>query len=161
MLLDCLVIKQPYASLIAFGKKRWEFRSHESKKKGLIGIAASPNEPLITKNILFNRYKHVFPRGVVLATGELMTSFLVKSEDLKTNVTDPIIVTLHGHDFLTSDEPLGEPIEDIQSAIRHTGWQTYGWLLENVKPLDKFIPLDKLEKSTWIGMEVPVDEEES
>ena len=81
--MQCLIIRQPYASLIAFGKKRWEFRGYDTKKHGLIGIAASHNEPLQTLNEDLNEIAYVFPRGVVLALAELVTSFYVKNEDLK------------------------------------------------------------------------------
>lgn len=161
MRLECLIIRQPYASLVAFGRKRWEFRSYETRKTGLVGIAASPHEPLLTKNGELNLVRHAFPRGVVLATAELTSSFFVTSEDLKSNVTEPVKIKIHGYDLTTADEPIGEPLEDIRSAINQRNWESYAWLLENVKLLEKFIPLDKLEKSTWTTVEVPVDGKES
>src|SRR2546425_522823 len=63
--LDCLIVQQPYASLIASGFKRWEFRGYETKKTGEIGIAASNSQPLQTKNLELNRIRYLLPTGVV------------------------------------------------------------------------------------------------
>lgn len=159
MLLDCLVVRQPYASLIALGHKRWEFRKYDSRKRGItIGIAASPNNPLTTQNIVLNRFKNKFPRGVVLATGRLVTSFFITSADLKAKMTDPVFTNIHGLDLPTLQEPIGEPLEDVSNAIKDPGWQQYAWLIDNVKPLKEPIPLPKLQRSTWIKVEVPVGE---
>src|SRR5437764_490987 len=95
--MQCLIVRQPYASLIAFGKKRWEFRNREIKKRGLVGIAASPNEPYRTWSDELNRVAPLFPRGVVLATAEMITSFYITGQDLKAVLTEPIEVMLHGN----------------------------------------------------------------
>lgn len=31
--IDCLIVRQPFASLIAYGMKRWEFRTYNCKKR--------------------------------------------------------------------------------------------------------------------------------
>jgi hypothetical protein len=157
MLLECLIIRQPYASLIAFGHKRWEFRKSDSKKRGLIGIAASPNEPLPTKNQALNNIMHKLPRGVVLATAKMATSFFVTAADLKSHITNQTIVDLHGYQIQTVLEPIGEPLSEIDFAIKSSGWQRYAWLIEDVVPLQQPVLLGKLERSTWLTMEVPTD----
>jgi hypothetical protein len=81
--LSCLIVRQPYASLIAFGKKRWEFRSYNTERRGAMGIAASHGRPWITACPDLNEILHLMPRGVVLATCELKSSFLVTSKDLE------------------------------------------------------------------------------
>jgi hypothetical protein len=157
----CLVIRQPYASLIVYGRKRWEFRRNESKIRGLIGIAASPHEPLKTRNEFLNRASYAFPRGYVLATAELTSAFFVTADDLSTNITKPVKVSMHGYEVETTDEPIGEPLEDVRSASGMRDWQSYAWLLENVKPLGQLVHLPpSLEKSTWVTMEVPLDAKE-
>lgn len=147
--LDCLIIRQPYASLIAFGKKRWEFRRYDTKKTGSIGIAASHGEPWITSSFELNKILYMMPRGVVLATAELVTSFFVTNKDLESNRGKPIRVKLHGNVVTTLDEPIGEPPEDVDSAIQDQGWESFAWLLENVKQLEKPIPIERNLSSTW------------
>jgi hypothetical protein len=147
--LECLIVRQPYASLIASGYKRWEFRSYDTKKDGTIGIAASNTDPLRTKNNDLNRIIHLLPRGVVLATAKLATSFFVTSEDLKQFIGEPKKVVLSGNEIMTLGEPLGEPIEDVTAAVKNTQWQSFCWLLEDVKPLSKSIPFERDSQSTF------------
>lgn len=155
MILDCLIVQQPYASLIAYGKKRWEFRNYDTKKTGLIGIAASPSQNLPTLNHKLNAAAINFPKGVVLATAELATSFFATSSDLEAVLTEPIKLTIHNHEFLLFDEPIGEPIEDVKGAISKKNWKSNAWLLENVKPLSKPIPFERRGQSTWIKVDIP------
>jgi hypothetical protein len=154
-LLQCLIVAQPYASLIAVGCKRWEFRGYESKKTGKIGIAASNVDPWLTRNVELNKISHLFPRGMVLATADLVTSFFVASEDLKKKITAPVQVSLHGHSILTCGEPIGEPLEDVNTAIADRNWRSFAWLLENVKILDPPISFERDGRSTWVTVEIP------
>lgn len=140
--------------MIAFGRKRWEFRSYNCKVRGEIGIAASPNEPLDTLSNELNNVSHLFPRGVLLATGEITSSFFVTAEDLKRNFREPVTVSLHGHAIKTADEPLGEPIEDITRAMNNRGWESFAWLIENVRTLESSIPIEKKPKSTWVTIDL-------
>ena len=155
MMLDCLIIQQPYASLIAYGKKKWEFRNYDTKKSGLIGIAASPSQNLSTLNPNLNAAVTHFPKGVILATAELAGSFFVTSSDLELVCTDPIKLSIHGHEFLLYDEPLGEPIEDVQHAIGKNNWKSHAWLLENIMPLNEPISFTRQGQSTWTKVDVP------
>lgn len=153
--LDCLIVRQPYTSLIAFGKKRWEFRSYPTKKSGKIGIASSPYEPWQTVSPELNKVSHLFSRGVILATANLVTSFYVTASDLKRNITGPVQVKIHGKIINTCDKPIGEPIEDVNNAIQKKGWESFAWLLEDVKVLNKPRPFKKTSpKSTWVRVEM-------
>jgi hypothetical protein len=154
--MECLIVRQPYASLIAFGKKRWEFRSYDAKKLGVIGIAASHGEPLKTWDRVLNSFSQSFPRGLVLATAELVTSFLINSNDLSSSLPSPIEVTIHGKRFKTFDEPIGEPVEDVKLAMSKKEWESYAWVLDDVHPLEKFVPYDRESRSTWVNADVPV-----
>lgn len=147
--LDCLIIRQPYASLIAFGKKRWEFRGYDTKKRGSIGIAASHADPWITSSSALNRILYMMPKGVVLATAELVTSFFATNKDLKHNRGTPIRVKLHGNEITTLDEPIGEPPQDVDRAIHDQQWKSFAWLFENVKQLKDPIPIERKPRSTW------------
>lgn len=153
--LDCLITRQPYASLIAFGKKRWEFRSYPTKKRGIIGIASSPSEKWQTLSPGLNRVSHLFPRGVVLATADLVTSFYVTTSDLERKKTEPVQIKLHGTIVTTCDKPIGEPIEDVNNAIQQKGWESFVWLLENVRILNEPKPFERTSpKSTWVKVEI-------
>jgi hypothetical protein len=151
--LRCLLIRQPYASLIAFGRKRWEFRSQDTKIRGVIGIAASPNPPLRTFNEQLNSILHLLPQGLLLATARLSSSFYVTGADLAKNLTTPVTVNLHGHSIVTSDQPLGEPLEDIQLAAKNAEWESFAWLLEDVRPVSDRIRISKSGASTWTIVE--------
>ena len=148
-------MRQPYASLIAVGFKRWEFRSYETKKAGEIGIAASNAEPLLTKNDELNRIRYLLPSGVVLATAKLVTSFYLTADDLKQYLGEPVEVNLHGQVAKTLGEPIGEPIEDVKYASDNSKWNSFAWMLEDVKPLEKPVPFARDSQSTWISVEVP------
>ena len=150
--LRCLIIRQPYASLIAFGHKRWEFRSYECRMRGKIGIASSHNPPLKTLNEDLNRVSSWFPRGTVLATAKIDNSFSVSNEELRTNAKETKRVVIHGHELLTFDEPIGEPLEDVEQAILNPNWAAYAWNLTEVRPLRTFIPFEPPNRSTWVDL---------
>jgi len=147
--LDCLLVQQPYASLIAFGRKRWEFRSYSVKRRGLIGIAASPSSVLPTKDPELNRVSQSFARGVMLARAHLVDCFFVTSIDLKKQIRSRVKVSLHGHDIVTLDAPIGEPEADVREASNSPSWASYVWQFEDVEPLNIPIPIVKSSRSTW------------
>jgi hypothetical protein len=150
----CLIVRQPYASLIAFGCKKWEFRSYNSCKAGKIAIAASRGPPLKTGSLELNKAAKHFPRGVALATGEIIRSFFVTNQDLKEKYTGATKVKIHDQEFIVAKSPLGEPIEDIELAIGDSEWKSYVWELNNVIPLIKPIDLCKRTNSTWSSIEL-------
>jgi hypothetical protein len=147
--LSCLLVQQPYASLIGFGRKRWEFRSYEAKKRGKIGIAASPSSVLRTRSPSLNRVASSFPRGVLLATANLVNCFYITAADLKKAMTDPVVLSIHGQEVITLDSPIGEPKEDVEQAANSSTWESYVWQLDEVKPLDAQIHVAKTSPSTW------------
>lgn len=151
--LDCLLVQQPYASLIAFGKKRWEFRSYETKKRGVIGISASPSSILLTHNRSLNSASNLFPRGVLLATANIVNCFYATGADLKKAMTELIKINVHGHEIYTLDSPIGEPLEDVQLAADSDSWESYVWELNEVKPVITQIPVIKKFRSTWVKVD--------
>jgi hypothetical protein len=157
--LDCLIIQQPYASLIAFGKKRWEFRSYDCKKREKIGIAASTAPALRTFSSELNRIAGLLPRGVVLAIADLTNSFFVTVSDLKRNLKADVKVNLHSYEITTIDQPIGEPREDVERAIRSLTWESYVWDIENVRALKTPIPFFRKSRSTWVKVDIPEDAE--
>lgn len=155
MQLDCLIVQQPYASLISFGKKRWEFRSYDTNRRGIIGIAASPSPVFRVVSWDLNKIAGLMPRGVVLSVVDIDNSFFVTGEDLKGNLSSEVEVNLHGHKTVTLDEPIGEPREDVERAIQSATWESYVWLMKNVRPLKKPIPFVRTSRSTWVTIEIP------
>jgi hypothetical protein len=153
--LNCLIVAQPYASLIAQGYKRWEFRNYSSKVTGKIGIAASNGKPWSTRNFRLNRIAPFLPRGAVLATAELTTSLYVTSADLQKKTTEPVEIDLKGHKIKTYGEPIGEPLEDVNNAIAARNWRSYAWVLKDVELLEKPIPFIRSGRSTWVTVEIP------
>jgi hypothetical protein len=151
--LDCLLVQQPYASLIAFGKKRWEFRSYETKKRGTIGIAASPSSVFLTHDVSLNSISNLFPRGVLLATANLTNCFYATGADLKKAMTEQIRINMHGHEIFTLDSPIGEPMEDVQQAAYSDSWESYVWELSEVNPTTTQIPVIKNPRSTWVKVD--------
>jgi len=152
--LRCLLVQQPYASLMAFGRKCWEFRSYETKRRGRIGIAASPSSALATKSSALNAASHSFPRGVLLATADLVNCFYVTSADIRKAIAEPVMVSIHGHEILTVGFPIGEPEEDVREAINSNGWESYVWELADIKPLPNPIAVGKRSRSTWVLADV-------
>src|SRR5437867_4910163 len=134
--LRCLLVQQPYASLIALGRKRWEFRSYETNNRGTVGVAASPSSVLQTLNSSLNSASHLFPRGVLLATAKLVNCFYITAADLKRTMTEPVTLNIHGQEISTLDSPIGEPKEDVEAAANSTSWESFVWEFEEVKPLE-------------------------
>lgn len=148
----CLIIRQPYASLIAFGCKKWEFRSYNSSNTGRIVIASSRGQPLKTGSSELNKAAKHFPRGVALATAEMVRSFCATNVDLKEKFAGTTKVKIHGQEFFVAKPPFGEPIEDIELAMEDAGWRSYVWELSDVVPLLKPIAIFKRPNSTWISV---------
>ncbi len=157
--LDCLIVRQPFASLIAYGLKKWEFRGYDCKKRGLICIASGKGPPFKTGSNHLNHISKSFPRGFVLATAILEDSFRVTGEALKNALDGERAVCMHKHRIKVASEPLGEPIKDILSSISDKSWKMYVWRLSNVTPLRKPISLkDNNYVSTWTKVEISESE---
>lgn len=90
-----------------------------------------------------------------MATANLATSFYVTASDLRRNKTDPMRVEMHGSVIETSDEPIGEPLADIEHAIEKKGWDSFVFLLEDVEILSEPKPFERASsRSTWVKVEV-------
>jgi len=145
--LPCLLIRQPYASLIAYGKKRWEFRSYNVRKRGQIAIAASRGKPLETSDDNLNEAAAYFPRGMLLAWARLVESRPVTASDLRGIAKSSVKTRIEGSEFWTADSPIGEPMEDIRSLP--SKWRGYAWELSNIRPIPEPIPLNNRPCSPW------------
>jgi len=152
--LNCLLVQQPYASLIVFGQKRWEFRSYEVKRRGTIGIAASPSSVLSTRDAELNKVSQILPRGVVLGTAELVNCFYAIGRDLEKYAQQTVRVSLHGKDVVTLGAPIGEPQADVSEAIKNPNWSSFVWEFENIKPLEVPISIVKSSMSTWVRIDL-------
>lgn len=157
--LDCLIVRQPYASLIAYGPKRWEFRTYYCRKRGVICIGSSKGRPLKTGSPQLNALSDSFPRGFALATAILIDSFPATGKELKATLNGEETVKIHGHIIKTASGPIGEPLKDIKNAIRDKTWNMFVWVLDNVTPLKNMVPLpDNVHGSTWTKVELAENE---
>lgn len=148
--MDCLIVRQPFASLIVFGAKRWEFRSHPCDKRGTIAIAASKHPPIMTSDSKLNEASiSKFPRGVVLGTAYLSKSYLITANELKKEFQCCQEVNIHGFEFSVACEPIGEPPDDVKMALNRKGWKKFVWELSNVKPLSTTVGYRPAHGSSW------------
>jgi hypothetical protein len=160
--IDCLIVRQPYASLIAYGSKRWEFRTYSCEKRVIICIGSSRSNPLKTGDPFLNSVSSSFPRGSVLAFGILVDSFLATSKHLKEAFRGEETLAIHGYRITTASKPLGEPIADILEAIRDKNWKMYAWVFRDVIPLKTIVPLENNNGgSTWTKVELSQEESPS
>ena len=109
-----ITIKQPFATLIAEGLKRYEFRTWKTKYRGEILIHAGKS---IDKKAMkkFERLGLSYPTGCIIA---------------KAMITDCVLVD----DLLRKN--LSKENELVYSGvIKHPEWEGYGYLLENVEKI--------------------------
>ena len=111
--MKCLTIKEPWASLIINGHKKYEFRSWKTNYRGKLLIHAGMS---IEKEILnrFNCYELNYCKGCII--GEV-------------TLTDCILVTKDFNDKLLKENKI------IYGNSNHD--QTYAWKLENIIKYDK------------------------
>lgn len=163
-MIDCLIVRQPFASLIAYGVKRWEFRTYDCKKRGLICIGSSRGNPLKTGDPYLNSVSKSFPRGFALATAVLVDSLEASNEYLRRHIRGEETVGIHRHLFKVASAPIGEPISDVIKAAKDKKWKMFIWVLKDVHPLENAAPLpNNLTGSTWtkIALENTVDSSEN
>lgn len=152
--MKCLLIRQPYASLIAYGCKRWEFRSYNCSYQGKVGIASSRGRPFKTGDDNLNEHAKSFPRGFVLATGELVRSFPASSNDLRKNYKGQVKIKIHGFSVTVAKGPLGEPINDIQMALDNEEWKSFVWEFADIVPFSSPVQINAKSNGVWIDIEV-------
>lgn len=108
-----LTIKEPWASLIINGYKKYEFRSWKTKYRGKILIHAGMT--LEKENAKrFQEYNLEYYKGAII--GEAI-------------ITDCILVDVKFNEELRKINPL------VYAKSNHV--ETYAWKLENIKKYDK------------------------
>ena len=95
--MKCLTIKQPWASLIIDGYKKYEFRSWKTNYRGKIFIHAGKN---IEKDMLdrFSKYQLDYELGAIIGEAELVDCILVdESFNNKLTKINPIVYGKSNH----------------------------------------------------------------
>ena len=121
--MKCLTIKQPWASLIVNGYKRYEFRSWKTKYRGKILIHAGMS---LEKECVdrFKKYNLDYIKGAIIGEAEIV---------------DCILVDACFDDNLRKEN-------DIVYSSDHVG--LYAWKLDNIKKYDEPIYI-KGKLSLW------------
>ena len=110
-----ITIKQPYATLIAKGLKKYEFRTWKTKYRGEILIHAGKG---IDKEAMkkFSQYNFEYPSGCIIA---------------KVIITDCIEVTDEFRKQLKKENPL-----IYSNVINNKEYNGYGFKLDNVEEIE-------------------------
>lgn len=114
--MKALTIKEPWASLIVNGYKKYEFRSWKTNYRGKILIHAGMS---IEKDMLGNikDYNIEINKGAIIGEADLVDCILVNEEfDKELRNIDKIV---YGNNHINN----------------------YAWKLENIKKYDKPIPI--------------------
>ena len=110
-----LTIREPWASLIINGYKKYEFRSWKTNYRGKILIHAGLG---IDKNMLdrFSEYNIKYSKGAIIGEADLVDCILV-------------------------DKEFNNELRNINSVVyaKSNYTETYAWKLENIKKYDKVI----------------------
>ena len=108
-----LTVKNPWASLIINGYKKYEFRSWKTNYRGKILIHAGLS---IEKNMLprFESYNLDYINGAIIGEAEIVDCILV-------------------------DEKFNNELKTINPIVyaRSNHTETYAWKLDNIKKYDK------------------------
>ena len=113
MLMKVLTIKQPWASLIIDGHKRYEFRSWKTNYRGklLIHVGMSLERDMVDR---FKDYNLDYIKGAIIGEVELVDCILVDSKfNQELRELDPIVYGRSNH------------------------VETYAWKLNNIIKYDK------------------------
>lgn len=122
-----ITIKQPFATLIAEGLKKYEFRTWRSKYRGELLIHAGVS---VDKKAM-KRYEKLnldYPTGCIIA---------------KVDMTDCVYIDDKMRESLTNDNPLVY----YGMMKKDSDWDGYGFKLENVKKIEPIYIKGKL--SLW------------
>lgn len=111
--MKALTIKQPWASLIIEGYKKYEFRSWKTNYRGkiLIHSGLSLEKDMIER---FKEYNLNYNLGYIIGEAEIVDCILIDKEF---------------YESLRKTNPL------VYGRSNHV--ETYGWKLENIKKYDK------------------------
>ena len=122
--MKALTIKQPWASLIIEGYKKYEFRSWKTNYRGKILIHAGLS---LEKDVQqrFKNYNLDYKLGYIIGEAEIVDCILV-------------------------DEKFNESLRNIDPIVygRSNHVENYAWKLENIKKYDNPIPC-KGKLSLW------------
>ena len=122
--MKALTIKQPWASLITEGYKKYEFRSWKTNYRGKILIHAGLS---LEKDVQerFKNYNLDYKLGYIIGEAEIVDCILV-------------------------DEKFNEELRNIDPIVygRSNHVENYAWKLENIKKYDNPIPC-KGKLSLW------------
>lgn len=113
--MKCITLKQPFASLIANGYKRIEFRSWKSSYRGDLLIHAGSG---VDKEAM-KRFAYLnldYPQGVIIAKVKMVDCI---------EITDEVKEELKKEDKIV-----------YQGAINHQGENEYGFVLEDIEKID-------------------------
>ena len=110
-----ITIKQPFASLIAAGIKKYEFRTWKTNYRGELLIHAGKG---VDKKAMkkFENYNLEYPSGAIIA---------------KVTLSDCIKVDEDFRKVLEKENPLV-----YSSIIKHSEWEGYAFKMENVVEID-------------------------
>lgn len=121
-----ITIKQPYASLIAYGYKEYEFRTWKTKYRGDILIHAGKS---VDKKAM-EKFKHLnldYPLGCIIA---------------KAKITDCVFIDEEMSKKLLEKDPLV-----YSGSSADSNWRGYGFKLEDIEILEPIYVNGKL--SLW------------
>jgi len=122
--MKALTIKQPWASLIIEGHKKYEFRSWKTNYRGKILIHAGLS---LEKDVQerFKNYNLDYKLGYIIGEAEIVDCILV-------------------------DEKFNESLRNIDPIVygRSNHVENYAWKLENIKKYDNPVPC-KGKLSLW------------
>ena len=121
-----ITVKQPWASLIAEGYKKYEFRTWNTKYRGDILIHAGKT---IDKKAVerFKCYNLEYPTGCIIAKAKLTDSIYVNDDFVKrVGPTNPLV---------------------YKGIIEKGDWDGYGFKLEEIKKIKPIYINGKL--SLW------------
>lgn len=151
-MMRCLLVRQPYASLISQGFKRIEFRSRDCKIRESVIIASSKGPSIKTKDPDMNLISDELPKGKLLSLVNIESSSFLTHEDLKGMLNGSKIVCINKKNICIANEPLGEPILDIIDAINNRNWWAYGWNLSALKIFDSPIEYSSKAYGSWVNL---------
>ncbi len=112
-----ITIKQPWASLIVAGLKKYEFRTWNTKYRGDILIHAGKGIDAKAM-VRFAHYNLEYPKGCLIAKATLTETIAVNDDFRKV---------------------LKKENENVYNGVVNTNWQGYGFKLENVERIKPII----------------------
>lgn len=121
-----ITIKQPFASLIAEGLKKYEFRTWRTKYRGEVLIHAGKS---VDKKAM-EKFRHLnleYPTGCIIAKATISDCVFIDSDmKKKLNKEDPLVYS---------------------GVVKDIEWKGYGFKLKNVEKVEPIYINGKL--SLW------------